>query len=315
MILLENDFLKVQFNKYGASITSLIVKKVNRDVIYSYKEESNYKNNFMYLGCMIGRSSGRIEDGILKIQNVKYQLEKNFLNKHNLHGGKGIHNLSFDYEIKKDRVIFKKKLLHLKDKFIGNVNLKLTYTLKENRLKLKMFATTDRLTYLNLTNHVSFNLNQSKYKTILEHKLFIDANKYIKLNRDMIPVKIAKVDEVFNFKNKKTIKDNFYNKNKQLKIANGYDHAYILNNNNIQATLEVEDLKLNLYTNNKALVLYTGNNQKEGILTKVNQTYKYGSVSLEAQGIPNNQRFAKYQEDNLIDVNKPYDKEIIWEFI
>jgi|SRR5690554_3527180 len=316
MIILENDFLKITFNKYGASITSLLVKKVNRDVVYSYKDDLNYKNNFMFLGCMIGRSSGRIENAIIEIDKNKYQLEKNFLNKHNLHGGKGIHNLLFSYKISNDEVLFERELKHLDDGFVGNVKISLTYKIIDNKLKLNIYATTDRLTYLNLTNHVSFNLNQSKYKTILDHKLYINSKNYIKLNKEMIPKKISKVNSVFDFSNKKYIKTDFYNKNRQLKIANGYDHTYILNNDsNIKATLEIEDLKLNLYTTNKALVVYTGNNQKEGILTKVDKSYKYGSISLEAQGVSNNQKFKEYRNDNLIDIDKPYNENIIWEFI
>lgn len=318
MIILENDFLKVKFNQYGASITSLFVKKVKRDVIYGYKDKTKYKNNELYFGCIVGRSSGRIENAEIDIDNKTYQLTNNYLNKHNLHGGSGISNKKFNYVIEDKKVIFNIKLDHLEDGFIGNIDLTIIYTLNKNQLIMETKGTSDRLSYLNITNHSSFNLNQEKYKNILSHNLYINSSKYIEVNDEMIPHKISEVSNTFNFKKLKQIKKDLSFLNPQIKIANGYDHAFILNSTNLNdkaLSLKVDDLTLNLYTNNKSVVIYTGNYLEEGIKTNVNQTYKNGSIAIEAQGIPNNQKFDEYKLDNLIDISKPYDKITIWEFI
>ena len=104
-MILENEFLKITFTPYGASIMSIVVKKLNREIVYGYLNEEEYKENKDYFGCVVGRSTGRIRNGVIYDNDEKYELTKNFENKHTLHGGFGLHNKEFSYEIK-EKIIF-----------------------------------------------------------------------------------------------------------------------------------------------------------------------------------------------------------------
>ena len=48
-----------------------------------------------YIGCVLGRYANRIKDGLFSIKGKEYQLYKNDMNKHHLHGGLSLNNLHF----------------------------------------------------------------------------------------------------------------------------------------------------------------------------------------------------------------------------
>ena len=66
--------------------------------------KKSYKNKD-YFGCVVGRSTGRIRNGVI-YDNDENELTKNFENKHTLHGGFGLHNKEFSYEIKEKKLFF-----------------------------------------------------------------------------------------------------------------------------------------------------------------------------------------------------------------
>lgn len=314
-MILENRHLKVTFTPYGASIQSIIIKALNREVVYGYLNELDYQTNNDYLGCIVGRSAGRIRNATLYHQQT-YVLTKNFNNHHTLHGGGGLHNKYFDYEIKDNSIIFKRHSPHLEDGFFGDCDIKVIYELIENRLILHLLATTKTTAYINLTNHVAFNLNEDKDSDILNHKLYINADQMIQIDEAFMPYQIVKVNEVFDFRRQKRIDEDIYKPNEQLFKGQGYDHPFILNGHGLRrvSILEVEDLRLKLSTTQPCLVVYSGNFMPDG-LDLISGKSKYrGSIALEAQGIPNNQEFNLYKNDNIITKENPLNETIIWKF-
>jgi aldose 1-epimerase len=315
-MILENKHLKIKFTPYGASIQSLTIKKLNREVIYGYLNDEDYKINKDYMGCIVGRSAGRIRNAIIYDNDKEYLITKNFEQKHNLHGGKGLHNKKFLYKKEDSKITFYTNTPHLYDGFFGECDIKVTYELIDNKIKLTLEATTPKKAYINLTNHVAFNLNHDKNIDILNHKLYIDANQMINLDKDFIPSEIVKVDKVFDFRTPKQIGLDINTINEQLEIGKGYDHPYILNGEGLRkvCSLEVDDLKLNLSTTFPCLVLYIGNFMPPRIKLMAGESHYRGSIALEAQGIPNNQEFKKYKNQNIITNKDPLKETIIWEF-
>lgn len=250
------------------------------------------------------------------MDDKNYPLTKNFNQTHTLHGGVGLHRKKFNYTCLDNKLIFKRYSPHLEDGFFGDCDIIITYELKQNALILTMHATTQTRAYINLTNHVSFNLNQDKDKTILNHKLWIDADKMIEIDQAFMPSKIVPIDEVFNFKTPKRIEKDINNPHQQLLIAKGYDHPYILNKSGLRevATLEVSDLRLRLATTQPSLVLYSGNFIPNGLHLTTGQSHHRGAVALEAQGIPNNQEFETYKHHNIITKAHPLNEIIMWTF-
>ena len=64
---LENEFLKVELLNLGAIIKKIEFK--DKNVVLGYEDIEKYRENPAYLGAVIGRTAGRIKDGILKLDS------------------------------------------------------------------------------------------------------------------------------------------------------------------------------------------------------------------------------------------------------
>jgi len=302
---LENKFLKVELLNLGAIIRKIEFK--DRNVVLGYEDIEKYRENPTYLGAIIGRTAGRIKDGILKLDDTEYQLDKNN-NKNTLHGGKNsISHRFWNVENIENGLCFSIKSCHLDNGYPANVKIKVSYILNNNELLIKYFATTDSLTYLNLTNHSYFNLSGNPDNTIYEDILKIDSNSLIGINENSIPCETINLDNnIFNFKEAKKLKEFFKADNEQKTIANnGIDHPYIFNGK--IGKLEIKNLesgiKMSVETNNPAVVIYTANYLQD-IGFK-----KHSAICFETQEVPN-----LYRDKNInvyptfIDENTNYKK-------
>ena len=308
--ILENEFLKVEFLNLGAIIKKIELKNKNGDVknvVLGYENIEKYRENPAYLGAIIGRTAGRIKDGILKIDDIKYQLDKNN-NGNTLHGGKkSISHRFWNVGKIENGLCFSIKSPNLDNGYPANVEIKVSYILNNNELLIKYFATADRLTYLNLTNHSYFNLSGNTNNTIYEDILKIDSDYLIGIDKNSIPCKIINLDNnIFDFKNSKKLKEFFKADDEQKSLANnGIDHPYIFNNK--IGKLEIENLesgiKMLVETNNPAVVIYTANYLQD-IGFK-----KHSAICFEAQEVPN-----LYRDENIniyptfIDKNTNYER-------
>ena len=302
---LENKFLKVEFLNLGAIIKKIEFK--DRNVVLGYEDIEKYRENPAYLGAVIGRTAGRIKDGILKLDDTEYQLDENN-NGNTLHGGKNsISHRFWNVENIENGLCFSIKSCHLDNGYPANVEIKVSYILNDNELLIKYFATTDSLTYLNLTNHSYFNLSGNSDNAIYEDILKIDSNYLIGINENSIPCETINLDNsIFNFKEAKKLEEFFKADDKQKTIANnGIDHPYIFNGE--IGKLEIKNLesgiKMSVETNNPAVVIYTANYLQD-IGFK-----KHSAICFETQEVPN-----LYRDKNInvyptfIDENTNYEK-------
>ena len=285
---LENKFLKVEFLNLGAIIKKIELKDKNGDmknVVLAYEDVEKYRENPAYLGAIIGRTAGRIKNGDLNLTDVIYKLDINN-NGNTLHGGKiSISHRFWSVETIENGLCFSIKSHNLDNGYPANVEIKVSYILNNNELLIKYFATADRLTYLNLTNHSYFNLSGNTNNTIYEDILKIDSDYLIGIDKNFIPCKIINLDNnIFDFKNSKKLKEFFKADNEQKSLANnGIDHPYIFNNK--IGKLEIENLeteiKMSVETNNPAVVIYTANYLQD-IGFK-----KHSAICFETQEVPN----------------------------
>ena len=78
----------------GARLVSLMVPDKNgnfKDVVLGFDNIADYanidkQNNVM--GAEVGRTISRIANAKFTYDGIEYQLEKNYRDKHNIHGGK-----------------------------------------------------------------------------------------------------------------------------------------------------------------------------------------------------------------------------------
>lgn len=307
---LENEFLKVELLNLGAIIKKIELKDKNgniKNVVLGYEDIEKYRENPAYLGAIIGRTAGRIKDGILKLDATEYQLDKNN-NGNTLHGGKNsISHRFWNVQNIENGLCFSIKSSDLDNGYPANVEIKVSYILSKNELLIKYFATTDNLTYLNLTNHSYFNLSGNPDNTIYEDILKIDSDYLIGINENSIPCETINLDNsIFNFKEAKKLEEFFKADDKQKTIANnGIDHPYIFNGK--IGKLEIKNIKsgikMSVETNNPAVVIYTANYLQD-IGFK-----KHSAICFETQEVPN-----LYRDKNInvyptfIDENTNYEK-------
>ena len=302
---LENKFLKVEFLNLGAIIKKIEFK--DKNVVLGYEDIEKYRENPAYLGAAIGRTAGRIKDGLLKLDDTEYQLDKNN-NGNTLHGGKNsISHRFWNVQNIENELCFSIKSFNLDNGYPANIEIKVSYILNNNELLIKYFATTDSLTYLNLTNHSYFNLSGNPDNTIYEDILKIDSNYLIGINENSIPCETINLDNnIFDFREDKKLKEFFKADNEQKTIANnGIDHPYIFNGK--IGKLEIKNIKsgikMSVETNNPAVVIYTANYLQD-IGFK-----KHSAICFETQEVPN-----LYRDKNInvyptfIDENTNYEK-------
>jgi len=152
----------------------------------------------------------------------------------------------------------------------------------------------DMTTVVNPTNHSYFNLDGHNSGTILKHYMEIYSGQILEIGNDMIPTgRIIDIsDTPFDFRKRKQIGKDIDADNPQMKIAGGYDHNYIFQNDRKLrkvAKLYGADsgIGMDVYSDLCGLQFYTGN-FLNGQIGKDGAVYKKRSgVCFETQFYPN----------------------------
>ncbi|MDG2397535.1 MAG: galactose mutarotase [Flavobacteriaceae bacterium] len=302
-ILKNKKGMKIAIITYGGIITSWTAPDKNgmyQDIVLGYNSLDEYIKSTPYFGAIIGRYGNRIANGKFTLEGIEYTLAQNN-GPNNLHGGiKGFDKVVWNAEeVISDTIIGLKLTYHSKDKeegFPGNLETVVTYTLTEdNTLEVLYEATTDKKTIINLTQHSYFNLSGDFNKTILNHEITIDADTYIPVDETLIPTgELAPVAGTpFDFRKPKTMALEINADNDQLKKGGGYDHCWVLNDQdegmrlNATAYHPESGRVLEVFSNEPGIQLYSGNFLDGTLPSKNGGTYAYRSgFCLETQHYP-----------------------------
>lgn len=299
--------MTVKITNYGAIITSIIVPDRDGkmgDVALGYNRIEDYINavDKPYFGAVVGRYGNRIAKGKFSIDGETYSLAVNNGENH-LHGG----------VIGFDKVVWDAKPLEgdgwsgleltytakdMEEGYPGNLNLKVTYKLTmTSELVVDYFATTDKKTPVNVTQHTYFNLAGEGEGTILDHELMINAKKFTPVDEGLIPT--GELREVagtpFDFTSAKPIGRDVGKDNEQLKFGLGYDHNFVLDKtgkeNAMTLAARVKDPKsgrvLEIHTTEPGIQFYCGNFLDGRLRGKSGKPYVHrGGFCLETQHYP-----------------------------
>jgi aldose 1-epimerase len=197
------------------------------------------------------------------LDDVRYDLPLND-GVNSLHGGfEGFDKRVWDAEIIDD-VSLRLSLVipDGEEEYPGTLDASIVFTVVGDRLEVDYFASTDKPTVVNLTNHVYFNLGDSE--TILEHDLWMDADLYTPVNNGLIPTGVLEPVEgtPFDFRDSTRIGSRIDDDHPQLVLGNGYDHNYVLNqvmNPQITVTEPTSGRVLEVSTTMPGVQFYTGN--------------------------------------------------------
>lgn len=320
----------VKIMNLGATIVSINVpdKKGNfADVVCGYDNVEAYLKNSGYQGAIIGRYGNRIKNSSFELDGVTYNLFNNEGNNH-LHGGKeGFDKKIWDAKAWEDgaseKIEFSYVSPDMEEGYPGNLNVKILYSFDgANRLTINYKATTDKKTVVNLTNHSYFNLGGYNSGNIENHTLWLDADKVSVVDKELIPTgEELLVDKTpFNFKKEKLIGQDIDADYELLKLGQGYDHNFILNNNGeikLIAILKdtVSKRAMSVYTNQPCIQVYCANciNESESPFKGGYPQKKRCAVCLETQHSPDSPNHADFPS-TVLNVGEVYDYTTVFKF-
>ncbi|HEY2381240.1 MAG TPA: aldose epimerase family protein [Terriglobia bacterium] len=304
MIRLNNSTgMEVRAIPYGGIITSIRVPDRSGhvdDVVLGYDTIDAYvKNNSPYMGAIIGRYGNRIAKGMFTLDGQVYKLATNDGSNH-LHGGmKGFDKVVWQPEEFKTSdgsgVIFRYTSADGEEGYPGKLTVRVTYTLTgRNELIVDYFATSDKATPVNLTQHTYFNLTGGT-RDVLDHVVTIDADRFTPTDAGAIPTGVLQpVDGTpFDFRQPTPIGARINMDDEQLRNGKGYDHNYVVNRSGdglVHAAHVLEPVTgrvLDVSTTEPGVQFYSGNNLDGSITGKSGHVYtKRFGFCLETQHFP-----------------------------
>lgn len=187
--------MEAQVTDYGATLLALLVPDRNgklADVVLGFDSLITYIRDAPHFGSTMGRYANRIGKAMFELNGVKYRLVKNNGANH-IHGGvkafdKVVWSVNESESSPGKSLVLNYLSRDGEEGYPGNLAVKVVYSLTDsNGLKIEYSATTDKPTVLNLTNHSFFNLAGAGNGSILDHELFIDADRYTPVDSQSIP--------------------------------------------------------------------------------------------------------------------------------
>lgn len=177
----------VELTNWGARWLSAIVPDRNGEMANVLVSPADPLSDEFYMGAIVGRFANRIGGARLCIDGQTYELEKNDGQNTNHGGFSGFDRMLWDWEILDDGVRFKRLSLDGEGGYPGNVHVTVEYRwTDDNELSIRYYGTTDKATFLNLTNHAYFNLGGKKER-ITGHILHIPSHTMLDTTPQFIP--------------------------------------------------------------------------------------------------------------------------------
>jgi aldose 1-epimerase len=317
-VLTNKSGAEVSITNYGGAVVSLKVPDRSgklADIVLGYDNADGYVADKSYFGALVGRYGNRIGHAQFVLDGKTYTLAKNN-GENTLHGGiKGFNKalwaartipfgggqaLELGY-ISKDG----------EEGFPGTLTVRVIYALTDaNALQITYWATTDKKTVVNLTNHAYFNLAGQGSGDILHHLIMIQADKFTPVDAGLIPT--GELRDVagtpFDFRKPTAIGARIDQADEQLKLGGGYDHNFVIrrtgDTGESLAARVVEPTSgrvMEVWTTEPGIQFYTGNFLDGKTVGKGGATYpKRNAFCLETQHFPDSPNQPKFPTVVLI---------------
>ena len=322
--------MEVSVISYGGIITSLKAKGRDgkyEDVVLGFDNLRDYENKSPYFGALIGRFGNRIKEGKFSLDGVEYNLAKNNGENH-LHGGvEGFDKVIWEVEEEVDEssasLILRYNSVDKEEGYPGNLDIKVTYTLtNEDEFKVRYEAETDKKTIVNLTQHSYFNLSSGLSTDVLAHEVTIDADYFLPVDKTLIPTgELRDVGQTpFDFREYKAVGDDINLQDTQLTYGNGYDHCWVLNNQDdgvrfvASAFDPLSGRLLEVFSDQPGIQFYSGNFLDGTLKSREGRNYGFRSgFCLETQHYPNSPNQQSFPSV-ILNPGEKYDTETIFKF-
>lgn len=181
LLQLGSDCVEVDVCSYGAALVAVRVKVRGEwvDVLLGYESLERYveggKPNF---GTVVGRCANRIAGASFELDGQTYELDRNN-GLHHLHGGSaGFFQQAFEVLQEGSATAV---TLALSDPdgamgYPGKVDVRVTYEVVGNELRMSYEGIADRPTLLSMTNHGYWNLKGHAAGNVLDHLLMVNGS-------------------------------------------------------------------------------------------------------------------------------------------
>ncbi|MDY0170745.1 MAG: aldose epimerase family protein, partial [Thermoguttaceae bacterium] len=180
---------------FGATVTELWMPDRDgelADVVLGFDELGQYEQRGPYFGTVVGRVAFRIAGSKFELDGTEYRLTSHDGGPH-LHGGaRGFSHVVWQAEPTVIDGAPAVKLIYRSPDgdqgYPGALDTAVVYSLtEENELRIEWTAMTDRPTLVNLAHHGYFNLAGAGAGDILEHVLWLDADRWIPAEQPDLP--------------------------------------------------------------------------------------------------------------------------------
>ena len=231
---LRSDQMQASWCNHGARLLQVLVPDRQgqwRDVVLGHDSLEQLQSGMASMGAFVGRYANRIAQSRLVIDGQTHRLPAND-GPHCLHGGPGgsRHQVFDVLACSSERLSLGWTFLSRDDGFPGDVDLQLDCQLEGAILALNYRAcVSGAATALNFTSHPFFNLDGDASASALDHELQIDADHFVPVSPDRIPLgHFAPVaGTAFDFRVPRVVRRALAQGHPQLGPKPGFDHAYV----------------------------------------------------------------------------------------
>jgi aldose 1-epimerase len=295
------------------------------NVALGYKDAASWIADGPCMGKVPGRFANRIARGHFTLEGKEYTLAIN--NGPNaLHGGpEGFMNQIWDARTVGDNsVVMVYCAEDGEEGYPGNLIVTAEYTWSDaNELTLRLGATTDAPTVINLTNHAYFNLDGENAGSVLDHELRLNASRWLPTDETQIPTgELAPVAGTpMDFTELKPIGKDIKADFEALRIGKGYDHCWVVDGYEKGTLREVAELRgpksgrvMTVASTQPGMQIYTGN-WLAGCPESISggEYNDYDGVAIECQGFPDAPNKPSFPSPVLLP-GQEYDETIVFRF-
>lgn len=325
--LTNDNGASVELSSLGAGVVSVVVpdaKGEMADVALGYKNPVDYIADGPCAGKVPGRYANRIAGAKFSLDGKEYVLDTD--NEHYaLHGGpEGFQNQIWESEANKSQVKFTYVSADGEAGYPGKLTATVLYTwTNQNELIIDMVAVTDKKTVVNLTNHAYFNLEGENAGSVLDHKLELNASRFLETDSTLVPTgKLLDVEGTpMDFRKPTALRDGIDADYPAIKAGKGYDSCWVIDdwkkhelNSAARLTAPVSGRVLEVYTTQPGVQVYAGCWLAGSPVSKSGRSYNdYDGVAIECQGFPDAPNHPSFPSQ-LLSTGEQYRQTIVFKF-
>jgi galactose mutarotase-like enzyme len=293
-----------------------------RNVVLGHRDVADRLASTDYLGGTIGRYANRIAHGRFPLGDREVRVQTHDRG-NSLHGGPdGFDRRIWEIvDVTHDRAHLSLVSPDGDMGFPGTVTTDVHYRVDGASVRVRMEATTDQTTLVNLTNHAYFNLDSEDAGTIDHHELTVHADEFTPVDAGSIPTGGHEpVDGTpFDFRAPRAIGPAVRARHPQVELARGVDHNFVIRGDGLRTAAVLESprsaTRLELSTDQPGLQVYTGNFLDGSRPSVSGGLYRQGDgIALEPQLFPDSPNHPEWPSA-VLEPGDRYGATIVWTFV